>query len=209
MSTPTFGQLNHVLINQGGAAWGNDWICTSVTGTGTAGTYVYGRYDGVGTTPQSKYDIKFVNDEWLDGSSVDIPTHFGTSASDGTAITPDSTHEYLYLYHSPTQLLATLKNDGYSSTGTEGFSYSGTLTVNGNDLEWVIPSSSSSGTYYLLSGVNNTFGLELPITVGSNGATGSAPNFDQTKTWLLRSPTEDELDRISLTRTKKVHSNFW
>lgn len=95
-------------------------------------------------------------------------------------------------------------------TGTEGFSYSGTLTVNGNDLEYDIPASSSSGSYYLLSGVNNTFSNELTISVGSNGASGSAPNFDQTKTWMLRSPTEDELARWTPpSTTKKVFCNFW
>jgi len=97
-----------------------------------------------------------------------------------------------------------------SGTGVEGSSYSGTLTVNGNDLEYEIPSSSSSGSYYLLSGVNNTFSSELTIAVGSNGATGSAPNFDQTKTWILRSPTEYELARWSPPSTnKKVFCNFW
>lgn len=95
-------------------------------------------------------------------------------------------------------------------TSTEGSSYSGTLTQNGTTLEYDIASSSSSGSYYLLSGDNGSFSLELTITVGSNGASGSAPNFDQTKIWILRSPTEYELDRWSPpSLRKKVFCNFW
>lgn len=95
-------------------------------------------------------------------------------------------------------------------TGTEGSSYSGTLTVNGTSLEYEIPATSSSGTYELKAdGIT-----QLPIVHGSTASTGSAPNFDQTKIWTLISPMGDELDEIDLTGsggslTKKVFCNFW
>jgi len=97
-----------------------------------------------------------------------------------------------------------------SGTGTEGSSYSGTLTVNGTSLEYEIPATSSSGTYELKAdGIT-----QLPIVHGSTASTGSAPNFDQTKIWTLISPMGDELDEIDLTGsggslTKKVFCNFW
>ena len=97
-----------------------------------------------------------------------------------------------------------------SGTGTEGSSYSGTLTVNGTSLEYEIPDTSSSGTYELKAdGI-----IQLSIVHGSTASTGSAPNFDQTKIWTLISPTGDELDVIDLTGSgtssiKKVFCNFW
>ena len=93
-----------------------------------------------------------------------------------------------------------------NSTGTEGFSYSGTLTVNGTTLEYAIPSTASSGTYMLMSSASAT--PQLSIVHGTGSSTGSAPNFDQTKIWTLLSPTEDELARIDL-RRRKVCCNFW
>lgn len=93
-------------------------------------------------------------------------------------------------------------------TGSEGSSYSGTLTVNGTNLEYEIPSSSSAGTYMLMSSASST--PQLYITHGSTLSSGYAPNFDQTKIWTLLSPTEDELDRISPPSIdKKVFCNFW
>jgi len=91
-------------------------------------------------------------------------------------------------------------------TSSEGFSYSGTLTVNGTTLEYAIPSTASSGTYMLMSSASAT--PQLNIVHGTGPSTGNAPNFDQTKIWTLLSPTEDELARINLTN-KKVFCNFW
>lgn len=150
--------------------------------------------------------VTFSTNTWSDDGTLDpLPP----PVENGSLIEVSNSGGVVYQFTKPTSANASWISSG-GGTGTEGFSYSGTLTVNGNDLEYDIPASSSSGSYYLLSGVNNTFSNELTITVGSNGASGSAPNFDQTKTWILRSPTEDELDRWSPPSTrKKVFCNFW
>ena len=100
-------------------------------------------------------------------------------------------------------------------TSTEGTSYSATLEVNSSGwLEYTIPTTSSSGTYYLLKssdgGVTWTQHGQS-ITHGVLETQGSFV-FDQTLIWIIRSPTEDELDRWSPPSTsssKKVFCNFW
>lgn len=196
-----------------------------VSSNGSVHTYQKYFPDGTADDPENKVTYNSSDRKWRD-TGTDHPYGFKINTSSTTTApyntgydtvsvaTLQNNTQYVHM-NTSTQggPWATVQMDGWSATGggtgTEGSSYSGTLTVNGNDLEWVIPASSSSGSYYLLSGVNNTFSLELTITVGSSGATGSAPNFDQTKIWILRSPTEDELYRISPKTQKKVHSNFW
>ena len=105
----------------------------------------------------------------------------------------------------------------YSSgggTSSEGLSYSGTLTVNGSNLDYEVPSSSTAGTYQILSKYlpGGNFLLDIPIThVEGTASTGSAVNFDSSKQWILRSPLGDVLDSAgaSPASSLKVFCNFW
>jgi len=172
---------------------------------------VYSAYENSNLLANHEIAVNRSTNIW-DDYGTDNPTIVadpdvaGSGASNGIVdlkVSADNTVRYAFT--KPTTADWISSGNG---TNTEGSSYSGTLTQNGTTLEYDIPSSSSSGSYYLLSGVNGTFTLELTISVASNGASGSAPNFDQTKIWILRSPTEDELDRWS-PLSKKVCCNFW
>jgi len=216
-----FGDVGHTLSNQGVGSSSNDWVCYNVSGSGFTGTYLYTRDNASGGNVLAK-SFKFDNGQWLDVGG-DEPTHFGLSVSDSTSITPTSTHEDLYVYNSGV-LLAHLKNDGYDSSGsgggsggggtnTEGSSYSATLEVNSSGwLEYTIPTTSSSGTYYLLksSDGGQTFTQHGQSIMHGVLETQGSFVFDQTLIWIVRSPTEDELARWAPpSTTKKVFCNFW
>ena len=111
----TFGQVGHVLTNTGHSlsTTSSTWSCVSVANN----EYLYRH--GTSTT----YDFKYVvaNDEWIDANTVlgHWPSHFGTSATDDTAITPTGSSQYLYLYDS-NLFVCEIENDGYSSGSGSG-----------------------------------------------------------------------------------------
>jgi len=201
-----FGDVGHVLTNTVTGSSDQDWTCYSA--------FIYSR-DG-----NAPHAIEYDGTNWIDHSSADWPTHFGTSSTDGTAVTPVGTDTDLYLWNGSTFVCKLVNPDPETSgggsgggTSNEGFSYSATLEVNSNGwLEYTIPTTSSSGTYYLLKssdgGVTWTQHGEN-ITHGVLETQGSFA-FDQTLIWIIRSPTEDELARWSPPSSQtKVFCNFW
>jgi len=115
-----FGDVGHVLTNQNasGGSSSNTWVCYDNGGsnTGFTGTYLYKRDNATGGNIFN-FSIKFNQGNWEDHGG-DWPTHFGTSLTDSTQITPTSTYEDLYLYNG-TSLVAHLKNPDYD-TGSGG-----------------------------------------------------------------------------------------
>ena len=173
------------------------------------------------------YDIQMnsTTNVWKD-YGFDYPTHFelsnSTTHNTSNASNLSSgyqgtiTNKYLHIYISQS---GSLNYIGYidisppQSTNSEGLSYSGTLTVNGSNLDYEIPSSASAGTYQILSKVlpYGNFLLELSFTHSEGTAsTGSAVNFDSLKQWILRSPLGDVLDSSGASPASlKVFRNFW
>ena len=109
----TFGDVGHVLTNTGNSAnlTSSSWSCISIANN----EYSY-RTSGV-----AAYDIKYdvTNDQWLDDSTAGWPTHFGTSTTDSTTITPTAASQYLYLYDN-NQFICEIENDGYAVSSGSG-----------------------------------------------------------------------------------------
>ncbi len=108
-----FGQVGHILTNTGNSAnlTSSSWSCISIANN----EYSY-RTSGV-----AAYDIKYdvTNDQWLDDSTAGWPTHFGTSTTDSTTITPTGASQYLYLYDN-NQFICEIENDGYAVSSGSG-----------------------------------------------------------------------------------------
>lgn len=193
----SFGSVGHVLTNHGGA-WSNTWICTSVSGSGITGTYVYSH------TSNPVYDIKFDNGQWLDGDlGTNVPTHFGTNATDWSPITPTDTHEDLYLYFNNTNtgLLAHLKNDGYTSSGPSG-TLSGGSSPEIKDITITKLSDTSVSYSFNWQNVNNAFlfvnSTQHTIALGGSGQSGTETG---TLTGL------NDLDVITISNTDFKHTH--
>ena len=212
----SFGSLGHVLTNHGGA-WSDKWECHTATGSGFTGTYIYSAQNS-GT---NVHDIKFVNGSWLDGSSLGIPTFFGTSATDSTSITPTSSDENLYLYYGTSNLLAHVKNDGFGSSSSPPLPY----------VTWYFPShvcgqNTYVGVTHINAQSNSTTYYVHELGVGQIGTiivgTGAYPSTSGTGNFLFNisartiqviSPGGALLGQkvftCPISSGKKVHTNFW
>jgi len=149
---------------------------------------------------------------WSDGHTGGDPSTIDDNA-DGYVYCYNSSNTLLIKFLKPTAATASWISSG-SNTGTEGLNYTGTLTVNGLNLDYAIPSTASTGTYPILSKVlpGGLFFTEISISHTENTAsTGSAVNFDSSKQWILRSPLGNLLDSAGATPSsnKKVFCNFW
>ena len=123
----TFGQVGHVLTNTGNAAnvTSSTWECISIANN----EYLYRH--GTITAYDFKYDV--TNDQWLDANTVagNWPSHFGTSTTDGTAITPTIADQYLYLWDS-NNFICEIENDGYTTSSGSGSGTTQTYTRTAN-----------------------------------------------------------------------------
>jgi hypothetical protein len=208
---------------------GEDWAANNFTyrnATNTSsGPQTYRLYNADGNilgNGGNEITIDFQSSKYVcadAGSNAPLVLYVGNGSAPSSVPTTTSVDlvnasDYLYIFQSSSDVtrysILDINGPVSGTTGTEGSSYSGTLTVNGTSLEYEIPATSSSGTYELKA--DDT--TQLSIVHGSTASTGSAPNFDQTKIWTLISPMGDELDEIDLTgsggsSTKKVFCNFW
>jgi hypothetical protein len=208
---------------------GEDWAANNFTyrnATNTSsGPQTYRLYNADGNilgNGGNEITIDFQSSKYVcadAGSNAPVVLHVGNGSAPSSVPTTTSVDlvnasDYLYIFQSSTDVtrysILDINGPVSGTTGTEGSSYSGTLTVNVTSLEYEIPATSSSGTYELKADDIT----QLSIVHGSTASTGSAPNFDQTKIWTLISPMGDELDEIDLTgsggsSTKKVFCNFW
>jgi hypothetical protein len=202
-------------ITFSGGAWQTSGRYYSHIGSG-----LYNLRNSDGTSNSSDKDIKFTDSSGTLTLDVNpttgtaAPSTFSSGGSDvtsGTVVAGDTINlKEAGAVRASFTLVSFYTSGGGGGTSTEGSSYSGTLTVNGTSLEYEIPATSSSGTYELKADGTT----QSSIVHGSTASTGSAPNFDQTKIWILISPAGDELDEIDLTGTggtltKKVFCNFW
>lgn len=161
------------------------------------------RYD-----PGSSYWLEYTQStgEWIavGGSANDvIGTRNGDVITCGTFAVFDETSAFSD---------GTVPTSSGGGTSTEGSSYSATLEVNSSGgLVYTIPTSSSAGTYYLLKssdgGVTWTQHGQNITHQGTSYTQDTIASFDQSLIWIIRSPTEDELDRWR--SQKKVFCNFW
>jgi len=175
-----------------------------------------------GTRRWVYYDI--TDDKWKDygswtpnGISVNQNSAGGTTSSvvvAGNTIRFWHGSDVRVTFTHPSWLNSSNSGSG-GGTSTEGSSYSATLEVNSNGwLVYTIPTSSSAGTYYLLKssdgGVTWTQHGQS-ITHAGTFYTQDSFAFDSSLIWIIRSPTEDELDRWSASDPvqKKVFCNFW
>jgi len=133
-------------------------------------------------------------------------------AADGTAVT-GFTHSWGHTSLGTGSVTITLDSSGTGGGGgmvTQSLSYSATLGVNSSGwLEYTIPTTSGSGSYYLLKSSDGITWTQhgQTITHGVLETQGSFV-FDQTLVWIIRSPLEDELARWTPI-LKKVFCNFW
>lgn len=202
--------VSFTAVEFNGSGWGATYTSTtSVNVNDTSTDVIFQPTNMSGVSNPAPHAIKWQpsTNTWADHGS-DYPTDIVSGAT-----VTDFTNPHTVSVGYGTNVLYTFVHPAglpYTSTVTHGFSYSGTLTVNGTSLEHEIPATSSSGTYELKAdGI-----IQLSIVHGSTASTGSAPNFDQTKIWTLISPMGDELDVINLTGSgassmKKVFCNFW
>jgi len=174
----------------------------AATGSGGPTDVVFELNNGIITVD---VNAPFTGTDWPDFVSKD---GFQINGASSITVTPGDT---IYLFNQVTQFGSFVWDATWTSTPPVlqgASSYSGTLTVDGINLDYEIPATSSAGTYMLMSSASAT--PHLNIVHGSTLSSGVVPNFDQTKIWTLLSPTEDELDRISPPQTrKKVSCNFW
>ena len=204
------GQLNHVLTNVG--VNGNTtftWTCIDAS---------TGRYRNDQDATSTGRDITYnATNGWSDHTQgYDNPTHFGTSTTDGTSITPPANASILYLWTS-TSLMCEL-NTGESGsgggTGTEG--------VNTPYVTWPFANRScgqtayaavthtqatSSATSYTVHDHTGQIGT---ITVGTSST--ATANFGFTisaRTLQVKDSSGSLIGTRVFTCNRKVFCNFW
>lgn len=93
---PSLGELNHVLTQNsatsgvGDFGTGDYYLCSSVSN----GIATYRKHNDSSTNHDIKYDPSI---GWLDAGGQE-PDRFGTSATNGTTVTPPVTATILYLW---------------------------------------------------------------------------------------------------------------
>jgi len=214
------GQLDHVLTNVG--VNGNTtytWKCIDAS---------TGRYRNEQDSSSTGRDITYsATSGWSDHTQgYDDPTKFGTSTTDGTAITPSASASILYLWTSTGLMceLSTGVSSSGSGSGSGGGSGSGTLSVNQPFVTWHFSNRScgestyvsvthtkatSSATTYTVHDLNT--GQIGTITVGT-GSSATA-NFGFTisaRTLQVRDDNGSTLStKVFTCGSKKAFCNFW
>lgn len=205
-----FGDIGHTLSNTVTGLVDNDWVCTS--------SFVYSRGGSAGG-----HDITYNGTNWVDGNSSDWPTHFGTSSTDSTVVTPVGSDTDLYLWSSSTFVCKLVNPDPTTGgTGTEGGSGGGsgggTVYVQDAKIYFV---SGSTGYRFEQRGYP-AGNYELAILDGTTSISSTSMGI-----WALSSQSNDlqhhisNLDRgtyylwqdgnivLRIDTRKKVHRNFW
>lgn len=159
---------------------------------------------------------------WSDvGSSNPVEVCDGSSYANTTSTS--SNPQTLSFWQSSSSKLFELANPYYStSTSTESLTNSGSFSLDGSGLRWLISAVSGDGDYYITktdaAGVVTTVDT---ITISGSGylgftiRTGLVSSFDSQYTYKLLDPAEVLLDTYasssssSSSSKKKVHSNFW
>ena len=205
------GQLNHILTNVG--INGNTtftWKCINAS---------TGQYRLVQDPSSAGKDITYhPTNGWSDHTGgYDEPTKFGTSVTDGSAITPPPTASTLYLWTN-TALLCVL-NTGQSSTGTEttNAAVGSFYNVTSTHFSWKVYHTSAfttSQTYELHSTtLTPTFIADIVVGAPAQSINSGTVNWTIPDVVEIRDAYGTVLESLTLSNStsmrKKVHCNFW
>ena len=177
--SPSFGQVGHILTNTGhpNNSTSSTWECISIANN----EYLYRH--GTVNAYDFKYDV--TNDQWVDANTAlgNWPSHFGTSTTDSTPITPTGASQYLYLWDT-NNFSCELENDGYTQTATTNWATpAAPLSNNTNTARniQVVFTPTQTAHYEIVETTNNN-----KVHWSSNGTIGQlSANVAQTITFKV------------------------